>query len=192
MSTLIPTWIKASDSCDECPSRSIAVVAPLHMIMFKENLLKPFLADSVAHPTTFLIIPHSATRSLCGCSCKVAFSSYISEDSANSQSASMVNRDIIIFDRTEGNYGVGYSTRTGKFTAPSSGVYGFTWTFCVDSRTTDGGPLNYGEYGELCDKNRFVWYDRYYFEIHVSTKVNVNKIVSKATLPTLLSKSGVL
>ncbi|VDI06004.1 Hypothetical predicted protein [Mytilus galloprovincialis] len=82
-----------------------------------------------------------------GCSCKVAFSSYISEDSANSQSASMVNRDIIIFDRTEGNYGVGYSTRTGKFTAPSSGVYGFTWTFCVDSRTTDGGPLNYGEYG---------------------------------------------
>ncbi|CAG2203646.1 unnamed protein product [Mytilus edulis] len=92
-----------------------------------------------------------------GCYCNVAFSSYISEDSANSQSASMANRDIILFDKTEANYGVGYNTSTGKFIAPSSGVYGFTWTFCVDSRTTDGGALNYGEYGtELLTGNSVI------------------------------------
>ncbi|VDI14165.1 Hypothetical predicted protein [Mytilus galloprovincialis] len=82
-----------------------------------------------------------------GCSCNVAFSSYITEASANSQSASMTDGAIIKFDKTEANEGEGFSTSTGKFTAPSSGLYGFTWTFCVDSRTTDGGPLYYGEYG---------------------------------------------
>ncbi|CAG2188877.1 unnamed protein product [Mytilus edulis] len=33
---------------------------------------------------------------------------------------------------------------TGVFTAPSSGMYAFTWTLCVDSRINDGG---YGEFG---------------------------------------------
>ncbi|CAC5384202.1 C1QL [Mytilus coruscus] len=81
-----------------------------------------------------------------GC-CNVAFSSYMTEASANSQSTSITIGATIKFDKTEANFGGGYSTSTGKFTAPSSGVYGFTWTFCVDSRSTDGSPWHYGEYG---------------------------------------------
>ncbi|XP_076085981.1 complement C1q-like protein 4 [Mytilus galloprovincialis] len=77
----------------------------------------------------------------------VAFSSYMTEASANSQSASLTTGSTIKFDRTETNYGNGYSRSTGKFTAPSTGVYGFSWTFCVDSRTSDGGEWKYGEYG---------------------------------------------
>ncbi|CAG2218088.1 COL8A [Mytilus edulis] len=77
----------------------------------------------------------------------VAFSSYMTEASANAQSASVTTGSTIKFDRTEANYGNGYSTSTGKFRAPSTGVYGFSWTLCVDSRTSDGGEWKYGEYG---------------------------------------------
>nr|CBX41713.1 putative C1q domain containing protein MgC1q64 [Mytilus galloprovincialis] len=77
----------------------------------------------------------------------VAFSSYMTEASANAQSASVTTGSTIKFDRTEANYGNGYSTSTGKFRAPSTGVYGFSWTLCVDSRISDGGRWKYGEYG---------------------------------------------
>ena len=82
-----------------------------------------------------------------GCGCNVAFSAYMSQSKANQLSQSMTNGATLIYDKTVSNQHGYYNTRTGIFTAPSNGMYAFTWTLCVDSRTTDNGPLNRGEYG---------------------------------------------
>ncbi|XP_063447804.1 uncharacterized protein LOC134727357 [Mytilus trossulus] len=50
----------------------------------------------------------------------------------------------LIFDMTEINTDGIYNTNTGIFKAPSTGMYAFTWTICVDSITDDDG---YGEFG---------------------------------------------
>ena len=82
-----------------------------------------------------------------GCGCNVAFSAYMSQSKANQLSQSMTNGATLIYDRTVSNQHGYYNTSTGIFTAPSSGMYAFTWTLCVDSRKTDKGPFNRGEYG---------------------------------------------
>ncbi|XP_071172016.1 complement C1q and tumor necrosis factor-related protein 9-like [Mytilus edulis] len=80
--------------------------------------------------------------------CLIAFSSYMSENKAISQSNSIGYGTTLIFDKEEINAGSDYSVVTGKFTAPYSGIYAFTWTICVDSRYPNpSGEYNYGEYG---------------------------------------------
>lgn len=71
----------------------------------------------------------------------------MSQSKANQLSQSMTNGDTLIYDRTVSNQNGYYNTRTGIFTAPSSGMYAFTWTLCVDSRHTDGANWSRGEYG---------------------------------------------
>ncbi|VDI09638.1 Hypothetical predicted protein [Mytilus galloprovincialis] len=72
----------------------------------------------------------------------------MSENKAFSQSNSIVDGTPLIFDKKEINSGSDYSVVTGKFTAPISGIYAFTWTICVDSRYPNpSGEKNYGEYG---------------------------------------------
>nr|CBH31055.1 C1q-domain-containing protein [Mytilus galloprovincialis]CBH31056.1 C1q-domain-containing protein [Mytilus galloprovincialis] len=79
--------------------------------------------------------------------CLIAFSAYMSESKAG-QSNSIIDGSTLIFDKVEINSGSDYSVFTGKFSVPSSGIYAFTWTICVDSRYTNPpGRLNYGEYG---------------------------------------------
>ncbi|VDH92833.1 Hypothetical predicted protein [Mytilus galloprovincialis] len=73
----------------------------------------------------------------------IGFSAYMSEDFVEDHSKSLTKGDTIIFDKTETNSDNVYKTATGVFTAPSSGMYAFTWTLCVDSRINDGG---YGEF----------------------------------------------
>ncbi|XP_063440905.1 complement C1q and tumor necrosis factor-related protein 9-like [Mytilus trossulus] len=85
---------------------------------------------------------------VCKSTCLIAFSSYMSENKAVSQSYSIVVGKTLIFDKVEINSGSDYNVLTGKFTAPSSGIYAFTWTICVDSRYPyPSGEYNYGEYG---------------------------------------------
>ncbi|XP_033728656.1 uncharacterized protein LOC117317820 [Pecten maximus] len=58
----------------------------------------------------------------------IAFHAYLSFD-YNRASTHMEIR----FDRVTTNVGHGYSGHTGTFTCPSSGVYMFTWTVCIQS-----------------------------------------------------------
>jgi len=81
-----------------------------------------------------------------GCGCNVAFSAYMSESKANELSKSMTNGATFIYDRTVSNQNEFYNTTTGIFTAPSSGMYAFTWTLCVYSVNTDYGTMELGEY----------------------------------------------
>ena len=74
----------------------------------------------------------------------IGFSAYMSEDFVEDHSKSLTEGDTIIFDKTETNSDNVFKTATGVFTAPSSGMYSFTWTLCVNSRINDGG---YGEFG---------------------------------------------
>lgn len=59
-------------------------------------------------------------------------------------SQSLTYRSTLIFDKTETNAASVYSETTGVFTAPSIGMYAFTWTICVDSRIKD---VDIGEFG---------------------------------------------
>ena len=65
---------------------------------------------------------------------------------------SLATQDTIVLGATQHNLGSGYSTSTGKFTAPSAGVYHFDTNFMVKHTTTsgaiyaviDGNPLGSG------------------------------------------------
>lgn len=80
----------------------------------------------------------------------------MSERSALSQSQAMVDGAILVFDQTVSNRNGYYNASNGRFKSPSAGMYAFTWTICVDSRYTDSGALNYGEYGTLLINGRGV------------------------------------
>lgn len=68
----------------------------------------------------------------------------------------MVDGAILVFDQTVSNRNGYYNASNGRFKSPSAGMYAFTWTICVDSRYTDSGALNYGEYGTLLINGRGV------------------------------------
>lgn len=68
----------------------------------------------------------------------------MSEGFADSHSKSLSQGKSLIFDQTETNTAGVYNTHTGIFKAPSSGMYAFTWTLCVDSRIKDE---DIGEFG---------------------------------------------
>ncbi|VDI17657.1 Hypothetical predicted protein [Mytilus galloprovincialis] len=72
------------------------------------------------------------------------FSAYMSQGFVDGHSKSLSEGKTLIFDMTETNTDGVYNTKTGIFKAPSSGMYGFTWTICVDGGKNDGG---FGEFG---------------------------------------------
>ncbi|XP_071154769.1 heavy metal-binding protein HIP-like [Mytilus edulis] len=81
------------------------------------------------------------------CECQkrfIGFSAYMSDGYVVAHSQSLTQRSTLIFDKTETNTASVYSEKTGVFTAPSSGMYAFTWTICVDSRIKDE---DIGEFG---------------------------------------------
>ena len=69
----------------------------------------------------------------------------MSQGFVNGHSSSLSQGKMLIFDQTETNTAGVYNTNTGIVQAPSSGMYAFTWTICVDSNTKMGG--GYGEFG---------------------------------------------
>lgn len=86
-----------------------------------------------------------------GCGKVIAFHAVLS----NSLTNAPVNT-IIKFGNVQTNEGAGYNPSTGKFTAPTDGVYSFFWTYCTGKRTAayfggyvDGkrivGTLNHGQ-----------------------------------------------
>ncbi|XP_063416030.1 uncharacterized protein LOC134697677 [Mytilus trossulus] len=86
----------------------------------------------------------------------VGFSAYLSEGFASGHSKSLSQGKSLIFDQTETNTAGVYNTKTGIFKAPSSGMYAFTWTLCVDSRINHGGIGEFGTElvvdGKACGK----------------------------------------
>ncbi|XP_071123781.1 uncharacterized protein, partial [Mytilus edulis] len=86
----------------------------------------------------------------------VGFSAYMSEGFVDGHSKFLSQGKSLIFDQTETNTAGVYNTNTGIFKAPSSGMYAFTWTLCVDSRINDGGIGEFGTElvvdGKACGK----------------------------------------
>ncbi|VDI58752.1 Hypothetical predicted protein [Mytilus galloprovincialis] len=83
---------------------------------------------------------------------------------------------------TETNTDGIYSTNTGIFKAPSTGMYAFTWTICVDSFTDDDG---YGEFGvelvidgKICGK------------IHADTEVRTDDQCSTGFVIKCMTEGG--
>nr|CBX41745.1 putative C1q domain containing protein MgC1q96 [Mytilus galloprovincialis] len=74
----------------------------------------------------------------------IGFSAYMSQGFVDGHSKSLSYGKTLIFDMTETNTAGVYNTNTGIFQAPSSGMYAFTWTICVDAGINDDG---YGEFG---------------------------------------------
>lgn len=68
----------------------------------------------------------------------------MSHNFVNGHSRSLSQGRTLIFDQTETNTAGVYKRNTGIFKAPSSGMYAFTWTICVNSRINEGGL---GEFG---------------------------------------------
>lgn len=68
----------------------------------------------------------------------------------NTTTGYSTNGDVIIYNTALVNVGNGYSTSTGKFTAPCDGVYGFSYNYytdAVDATMTDlllNNNLSYG------------------------------------------------
>nr|XP_034334295.1 collagen alpha-1(X) chain-like [Crassostrea gigas] len=58
-----------------------------------------------------------------------------------------------IFDAVETNLGNGYDRRTGIFTAPSSGVFAFSWTIHAAGTHHAGSSGQYGEMGAVLTQN---------------------------------------
>nr|XP_022330256.1 uncharacterized protein LOC111128735 [Crassostrea virginica] len=52
----------------------------------------------------------------------IAFSAYIDHLGGNNH-----NGNTLLYNKVLGNYGTGYDTNTGIFTAPETGIYGFLW-----------------------------------------------------------------
>ncbi|XP_063397450.1 uncharacterized protein LOC134681740 [Mytilus trossulus] len=75
----------------------------------------------------------------------IGFSAYMSTSFVDGHSSSLSEGKTLIFDQTETNTASVYNTNTGIFQAPSSGMYAFTWTICVNSNIKEGG--GYGEFG---------------------------------------------
>ncbi|XP_062619695.1 complement C1q-like protein 3 [Saccostrea cucullata] len=59
----------------------------------------------------------------------------------------------LVFDSVEINLGNGYNKRTGIFTAPTSGVYSFTWTLIAAGIHVAGSSGQYGEMGAALKHN---------------------------------------
>ncbi|XP_063397448.1 uncharacterized protein LOC134681738 [Mytilus trossulus] len=74
----------------------------------------------------------------------IGFSAYMSQGFVNGHSKSLSPGKTLIFDQTETNTDSVYNTNTGIFQAPSTGMYAFTWTICVNSNIKEGG--GYGEF----------------------------------------------
>lgn len=58
-----------------------------------------------------------------------------------------------IFDAVETNIGNGYDRHTGIFTAPSSGVYAFSWTIHAAGSHHAGSSGQYGEMAAVLTQN---------------------------------------
>lgn len=58
-----------------------------------------------------------------------------------------------IFDVVETNYGNGYDKNTGVFTAPSAGLYAFSWTIHAAGTHQAGSSGQYGEMVAVLKQN---------------------------------------
>ncbi|XP_048766775.2 collagen alpha-1(X) chain-like [Ostrea edulis] len=62
-------------------------------------------------------------------------------------------RTTFVFDAVETNIGKGYNRRTGIFTAPSSGVFAFSWTIHAAGSHVAGSSGKYGETAAVIVQN---------------------------------------
>ncbi|XP_061194752.1 heavy metal-binding protein HIP-like [Saccostrea echinata] len=92
----------------------------------------------------------------------VAFYAYISKDFGG------VGVDhVFLYDTVVTNYGNAYSQHTGAFTAPTSGVYAFSYTIYASGEHVAGES---GDYGEV--SVQLVHNGAYKGSIHVDTETN--------------------
>jgi len=78
----------------------------------------------------------------------------------DTESAAIDANQVFIFKRLQHNQGNGYNSQSGKFTAPVSGMYQFTFYICPDTNNDAYyGPLHNGIFlvtGELFNREEQV------------------------------------